>query len=128
LKVASFFEDFGVFILAFQDRILSRVNLICLGLSAVQSDLCSYYAAKPDTAVHLLLQCSFAVGIWRNVWANLCWSLGLMQNSLIFRNGVRDGVQLFDLIKIRTWIWLRHSNHQTHCSFQIGVFTHMDAW
>jgi hypothetical protein len=69
------------------------------------SELCSSFSSKKKKQ-------AFA-----GVWAAIVWSLWLMQNNVVFNNGIWDGGQVLDLIKIRSWTWNKHSNLLSSSSF-----------
>lgn len=58
------------------------------------------------------LQCSIEVGVWMSV----CWSIWLLRNSIIFREGVSDDDLILDLIQTRSWHWIKAKVRGFHYS------------
>lgn len=45
--------------------------------------------------------------IWKTCWFSIIWSIWLFRNSIIFDNKQVDIPLVLDLIKIRTWYWVK---------------------
>lgn len=49
----------------------------------------------------------FLAIVWRMVWFATIWYLWKHRNAIIFRDSGPDVEQVFELIKVNTWLWLK---------------------
>ena len=46
--------------------------------------------------------------LWKILWVAIMTKTQAHRNKVIFRNGVVDSVEIFSLVQIRGWHWLKH--------------------
>lgn len=46
--------------------------------------------------------------VWKMVWFATIWYIWKHRNAIIFRNSSPDADEVFDLIKVNSWLWLKY--------------------
>lgn len=80
-------------------------------------------AALAGTVSELLLQhLGLILGresghCWRKLWFSTIWSIWLLRNEVIFKQGSLDLVKVINLIKMRAWFWNKSLSKRNSFSY-----------
>jgi len=45
---------------------------------------------------------------WKGVWATIVRCIWEQRNSIVFKQGVIDAEEIFQMVQLKSWLWLKH--------------------
>ncbi len=94
--------------LFFECKIFSSLWMKCLGwfgISSALTNICKNHLYQFSGLINGNKQ---QIKSWQLVWLSLIWSIWLARNQAIFNAASIDLQDILDLIKIRSWLWLKN--------------------
>jgi len=55
--------------------------------------------------------------LWKGVWATIVTCIWEQRNSIVFNQGVVDVEEIFQMVQLKAWLWLKHRGHSFSYSF-----------
>nr|KYP33718.1 hypothetical protein KK1_045404 [Cajanus cajan] len=93
------------------DRIPTKQNLIKRKVLPSNVASCVWCGLCEETSSHLFFEfpnCNIVNRVrWSSIWLVTLWSIWLARNEAVFSQKFMDPEEVVDLIKLRSWNWLR---------------------
>ena len=83
------------------------IGIVFVQHKAILTHFESFYLSQLSSRQNLL---------WKGVWATIVTCIWEQRNFVVFNQGVVD-VEIFQMVQLKTWLWLKHMGHSFSYSF-----------
>jgi len=61
--------------------------------------------------------------LWKSLWVSIVWSIWKHRNRVIFKQAKVDAEEIFTMVQVQSWAWLKHKEKKVIFSFSDWILS-----